>query len=88
MSTKTSQNGEINALKEIVIKGFTKLSTKIDQVDQKLDNLDLKIDQVETKLSTKIDQVEQKLSSDIEDLAGITAREFRKLETRRPSTKF
>ncbi len=94
---------DLKIIKELVIKGFTRLDSidnrlgnmdiRLNAIDERLDTMDIRFDVINTKfnnidsrfdrienklekLDKKIDEVKIELKSDIEDLAGMTAREF------------
>ncbi len=77
----------IKTIRGIVVKGFAKIDERFNKVDEKFNEvherfgrIDCKIDRIEEnlgKLDKKVDETKIELKQDIEDLAGMTAREFK-----------
>lgn len=103
MISNKALSDDLKIIKELVIKGFTRLDSidnrlnamdiRLNVIDERLDTMDIRFDAIDTnfnkidsrfdrienkleKLDKKIDEVKIELKADIEDLAGMTAREF------------
>jgi tetrahydromethanopterin S-methyltransferase subunit G len=70
-------SNHIKSVRNIVVKGFAKVDQRLDGLDKKIDDtkIELKQDIAGLKIELKADI--ESLGNDIEDLAGMSAREFK-----------
>jgi archaellum component FlaC len=61
--------GHLKTISALVVKGFARVDEKLDKMDGRIDRLEKGIEEV--KFNVKA------LGEDIDDLAGMTAREFK-----------
>ena len=81
-------NAHLKTIRGIVVKGFAKVDKKFDGIDKRFDDmesnlnrLDKKVDDTRLELKSDIEKVQMSLEEDIDDLAGMTAREFQSVRS-------
>ena len=72
VSSKTL-NAHLKTIRGIVVKGFTRVEQRIEGVEKRLGERITTLNDRVVGMDTKIDL----LATDIDDLAGMTAREFK-----------
>lgn len=65
MVTSRMLNSHIKTIRGLVVKGFAQVDTRLETIENRVNKVDQKIDEVKVELRSEISNVKQELKSDI-----------------------